>query len=791
LLKPVPSNSEDGICRAYGRSSLFLSIRHHNIARYLFIILTFSGLLSTGWFGIPLAPRYFLDSSTDIVAGLFTLFSALGAIWGMMAYREFTRSIETVMEARMAARKLDPMIGDYEYRSYNPITKNYDEGFVPSGPIDFWDKETQVPSWMDKGKYWHVLLSLDARTKDVQLRIVKDDELSFKQGRRSVAITSRERVETQMRGARRHRYVVKVPQWLVMNTERKRFVEQRQVVDENLSALVSDLNRRIVEATDEVADWERLRIRYPWKIMNIGLYLNKSLPLRIVYRQVIRNFPGAKKRVLDETNANLANIRDDPLVASMLELASAKGIPPSRIEMLKLLILFLKNAYTKLGLGEGASEYHSFHHSLEVSYMALHMLPREIDDFVFTPKDVELILVAGLLHDYDPEQATNASEKNMQKGPSVVRTIDEVERSRIIDAYFTMSREEFADYFREYKSAFSPATEFATTHPEYVKIEWSPIDTAMVQALIWRTDFPFPKQKLAQDMFAKLLAQLTSRGMDADKVSLMAETLWLADLAVTYMGSDPVRAWERVTNLYDELNLPKLEAVPRTDAFFGDFAENTLFNRLISTKYFPFIFRQRWKLIYDFFHEGNPSTQLNRTIATARKMYAAVNLEIGMRKGEMLRTMAVENWSEYFIGIGRDQGEVFESKSKFAELDPQNASAFWGDTERLLPSIIDRTIDNVFLVLPEHAAPVSAEARASFRAMLTVLSRKLVRGGTFRILTDIEAGTPVFDQLIDIVGQSNFERVAIGGRSYFPTGWHDPEFKKGRDSQVIAVAPKQ
>jgi tRNA G46 methylase TrmB len=752
--------------------------------------MTFAGLLSTGWFGIPLAPRYFIDNSTDIIAGLFTLFSALGTIWGIMAYREFTRSIDTVIEARMAARKLDPMIGDYEYRSYNPITRNYDEGFVPSGPIDFWDKETQVPSWMDKGKYWHFFLSLDARSKDVSLRVVKDDDLPFKVGRRSAAVTSRERVESPGSRARRHRYIVKIPQWLVMNTERKRFADNQQVEDEELSALISDLNRRIVDASDEVADWERLRVRYPWKIMNIGLYLNKSLPLRIVYRQVIRNFPGAKKRGLDETNSNLANARDDQLIASVLELAVARGVPQNRMEMIEILVLFLKNAYTRLGLGEGASEYHSFHHSLEVSYMALHMLPREIDNFAFGPKEVEIMLVAGLLHDYDPEQATNASGKDIQKGPSVVRTIDEVERSRIIDAYFTMGRDEFANYFREYKSAFSPATEFATTHPEYVKIEWSPIDTAMVEALIWRTDFPFPKQKLAQDMFAKLLAQLTSRGMDADKVSLMAETLWLADLAVTYMGSDPVRAWDRVTNLYDELNLPKLEAVPRTDAFFGDFAENVLFNRLINTRYFPLIFRQRWKLIYDFFHEGNPSTQLNRTISTARKMYAAVNLEIGLRRGEMLRTMAVDNWSEYFIGIGRDQNEVFNAKSKFAELDPQNASAFWGDTERLLPSIIDRTIDNFFMVLPEHSAPNSSEGWVPFRAMLSVLARKLVRGGTVRILTDAESNGPIFNELIKNAEQNNFAYVEHASRSYFPVGWRDPDFKEGRKAHVITLSLK-
>ncbi|HKU48768.1 MAG TPA: hypothetical protein VJP79_02355, partial [Nitrososphaera sp.] len=203
-------NSEGGYRGICGCSSLFFSIQNHNAARYLFITLTFAGLLSTGWFGIPLAPRYFLNSSTDIIAELFTLFSALGTIWGIMAYREFTRSIETVIEARMAARKLDPMVGDYEYRSYNPITKKYDEGFVPSGPIDFWDKETQVPEWMDKGKYWHVLLSLEARSKDVKLQVVKDKDLPFDSGPRNVAVTIRERIVSEEKRVRRQ-YIVKIP----------------------------------------------------------------------------------------------------------------------------------------------------------------------------------------------------------------------------------------------------------------------------------------------------------------------------------------------------------------------------------------------------------------------------------------------------------------------------------------------------------------------------------------------------------------------------------------------------
>ena len=743
-------------------------------------------MLSTGWFGIPLIPQYLISYEVDILAGIFTLFSSLGTIWGVMAYREFTKSMEIVIEARMAARKLDSMVGEYEYKSYNPITKEYEAGFVPSGPVDFWDKETQVPAWMDKGKYWHILLSLKAGNREVKLSVVKDSDLPFYTGTRNVAVTARKTISVDKR-SRRRVYTVKIPQWLVMSTERKRFADVTS--EEQLGELVADLNKKIVAASDEVAEWERQRIRYPWKGMTFGVYLNKSLPLRIVYRQVLRVFPGAKKRTIDETNANLANAKDEEIIVSLLELATEKGIPENRINMLRLLLRFLKNAYSRLGLGEGASEYHSFHHSLEVSYMALHMIPKQFKNVQFGWKDYELTLVAGLLHDYDPVQPLVSG--GGPKGPNVNRTMQELSRNRIVDAYFTMDRDEFENYFREFKTALSPPTEFATTHPEYMKTDWSPVESLMVESLIWRTDFPFFKQKIAQEMFAKTLDELAARGENIKKVDLLAEILWLADLAVTYMSSDPVRAWDRVTNLYDELNLPKLEAVPRTDAFFTDFSENETFTQIINMKHFPYIFRQRWSLIYQFFHEGNPSTQLNRTIATARRMYAKVNVEIGMRRGEMLQAMAIENYFEYFIGIGKDQNEVFNAKTRFAELDPQNASAFWGDTEKLLPAISDRSIDNFFIVLPENYVPITTiGGKSSFRAMLAIISKKLVHGGRLRILTDLEEDNQLFTDLLSSAGEASFQPTSNIGKRYFPSDWRDPEFRLNSKPQIVVFMSK-
>jgi hypothetical protein len=418
------------------------------------------------------------------------------------------------------------------------------------------------------------------------------------------------------------------------------------------------------------------------------------------------------------------------------------------------------------------------------------MIPKEFQEVRFGSKDYELTLVAALLHDYDPVQP-HVSSGSGPKGPSVNRTMQELSKNRILDAYFTMDKDEFEDYFREFKTALSPPTEFATTHPEYVKTDWSPVESLIVESLIWRTDFPFFKQELAQEMFAQRLDELAGKGENVKKVKLLAEILWLADLAVTYMGSDPVRAWDRVTNLYDELNLPKLEAVPRTDAFFTDFSENETFKQIITMKHFPYIFRQRWGLIYQFFHEGNPSTQLNRTITTARRMYAKVNIELGLRHGEMLQAMAVDNYFEYFIGIGKDQDGVFKAKARLAELDPQNASVFWGDTEKLLPAISDRSIDNFFMVLPEQYAPITAiEGKSSFRAMLAIISKKLVHGGRVRILTDLERDSKLFKEMVLTANEAGFQPVSNVGKTYFPNDWRDQEFHPNRKPQIVVFALK-
>lgn len=763
------------------------SLYYNDLARWLFITLTFSGLLATGWFGIPLTPTYFTTNQVDIVAAILTLMSALGTIWGAMGYRELTRSAERVLSANYKAKQLDPQIGDYQYRSFNPETKQYETGYLPLGPIDFWDKETKAPSWLDKGKYWHILLGLQSKNRDIIIQVVRDSELPFSSGRRNVAVTIKERIAslTSQRSKRRYfRYRVKIPQWLVMNTERSRYIDPREfqsLEGQEIRAKITDLNKALVSAAEEVIEREKPRIKYPYLITTLGIYLNKSLPLRIIYDEVGRYFPRSKKNFINDINKNLANAKNEELIAAIIQVASDRGILPNNIRKIRTLINFLANAYDNQGLGEGSTEYHNFHHSLEVSYMVLQMLPRDFHGFVFTEKDYEFILVSALLHDYDPVQSTfvttatndNRAPPVSVKGPKVSRTINELKKSRIHEAYFMLNPSEFEEYFRDRSHTPKTPAEFSTTHPEYLRSAAyeRTKESLLVESLIWHTDFPYSTSQQAHKAFSSTLKDLSAEGYNSDKISLLAEILWLADLSVTYMSSDPIRAWDRVTSLYDELYLPKLEAVSRTDAFFADFAETRLFKELLGSKTFPDVFRQRWNLVYQFFHEGNPSTQLNRTIADAKKLFLKVNVQLAMMNGQMLEQVAIDHWAEYFIGVSDDQQEVLRAKNRFAMLDPPNASAFWGSTPKLIPNVIDKVIDNFIIVLPKNALDQIEDSNhiTSFKALLSIMKPKLRDEGTIQILTNTKEYTEHQSEIMFLLRDCGFDMITDEKyKVYFP-----------------------
>ena len=754
------------------------SLFYNDIARWFFLFLFFGAMFSSYLFGIQLALNYAVDDKFDFVYFVLTLFSGLGTIWGVMAHREFTKSSEKVNNTRALAYQINPQIGKYEYKSYNPETHEFEDGFIPFGPIDFWDPATYAPDWVDKGKYWHVLLALQVPNKELILQVVKDDDLINTKDR-NVATTQKESIRfpwDQDGSIKRFRYRVKIPQWAVMRADYQgtKSNNQEGIIT---NREIGKLNRNIVLLVDEIIEREKFRIKYPWKIIGLWVYFYKSLPIKIIYNEILEKLPGFHKSIVKEANETLADIREDRLVMAIMDVAKNKGISDAKIEKISTLIKFLDGVYSDIGLGEGSTEYHNFHHSLEVSYMALKMLPNAISNYRFSVDDIEIILVSALLHDYDPLQFTYNGDSSRAEtngyptsgpsvrssvGPRVQRTIETIQRYQIHDAYFKLDQPDLERIFKNFSFKFRNQPDMQTLTASIEKSDKSLI----VEALIWRTDFPYFKQETAQKNFKLLLSKLESKGYDIGKINLLAEVVWLSDLSVTYMGSDPIRAWNRVTNLYDELFLPKLEAVSRTDSYFSDFADTHLFQELIKMRSFPIVFKNRWNSIYQFFHEGNPSTILIRTIINARKSFLKINMLIGYFKGELIYRMANDVWSEFFIGIGEDQNEISYAKSKFTELEPLNASVFWGNPTKLLPNIPDGSIDSFIVNLVSSRQEILAN-KESFTSIIGTINKKLTNSGTLQLIMDLSKESEVFNFIYNEILSKDFMDCSEDIKSFF------------------------
>ena len=69
------------------------NLSHYDYAAYFFIALSFASMISTGIFAIPLLSDLFLnekfDWNKDWTNLLFSITSALGCVWGLMAHTQF------------------------------------------------------------------------------------------------------------------------------------------------------------------------------------------------------------------------------------------------------------------------------------------------------------------------------------------------------------------------------------------------------------------------------------------------------------------------------------------------------------------------------------------------------------------------------------------------------------------------------------------------------------------------------------------------------------------------------
>jgi len=321
---------------------------------------------------------------------LFALFSLLNCIWGLMAYNQFDKLIKLVKKTKSLSNKLDPMIGDYKYNTFNPETKELEEGYTYYGNVDFWDSDNDVPQWMDKAKYWKIFIELQRLNKNTILQISKDKNPYLSSGKKILAVTIKESerslaIKEKKRSKAKYRVIL--PQWIVLNTEYKKFNSNFQSEINNITNTIAEVNKNIPNLIDEIINREKIIITRPWNLLiSLVTYLNISLPISIIYSKIKSLTPGAKNRRIQYINDNLSGVSINVLIDAIILKARKIGIDEKSCSKLLSLIKFLKNEYEKVGLGEGASEYHNLHHSLEVVYMSLNMLLKEIHGYNFEKK---------------------------------------------------------------------------------------------------------------------------------------------------------------------------------------------------------------------------------------------------------------------------------------------------------------------------------------------------------------------------------------------------------------------
>lgn len=743
------------------------NLSHYDYAKFFFLTLSFISMISAGVFAIPLVSDFFLkndfDWNRDWTSVLFSITSTLGCIWGLMAQAQFDAVTKLVRNTWHLCSKLDPIIGEYEYKTLNPETNQLEDGYVYHGLVDFWDRDNEVPHWLDKGKYWKIFLELQKINKKVKLEVTKDANLPFDQGKSNLVVILKEfnhadTIVKQKNYSSNTKIVavkIVIPQWLVINTEYKRFNIFSRSEISNITSIISEVNKNIPKIIDEIIFKEKPVLKHSGSVItSISVYLNKSLPLRIIYNKTKEILPGAKKRQIQNTDENLSRVSLDYLIESILLKAKTVGIKELSLAKLYSLSQFLKKEYDKLGLGEGSSEYHNLHHSLEVAYMSLNMLPREIHGYTISSRDYEIMLVAALLHDYDPVQGTTHPNSKFYRIPTVASTVSEVKRKKIHDAYFSLTSDEFIKFFRKHGSPLLPAIDYATTHPDMLKGTDDKIESKIVEALIWRTDYPYDEN--AQNNFNLLLKEIDNQEFSVEKINLIAEILSLSDLSVTYLSSDPLLAWDRVVKLYEELDFPLVEAVSRTDRFLSLFSEGSLFKDIISRKNFPEVFRQKWNNVYQFFHEGNPSNKINNLILDAKTKYQKVNIDMDTDSCDLLINIAIQKKEEFFIGLVKEKDEIINTQSKLSGLQIDNLEILPGSADNILPFIKDKFIDNFILTIFSDSSVKIIKKEKILRNLLHSYNSKLSYEGTIQIIVEKEKD---IEKIITLIPNHDFKII--------------------------------
>jgi len=171
--------------------------------------------------------------------------------------------------------------------------------------------------------------------------------------------------------------------------------------------------------------------------------------------------------------------------------------------------------------------------------------------------------------------------------------------------------------------------------------------------------------------------------------------------------------------------------------------------------------------VYQFFHEGNPSTLLIRTILNARKSFLKINILFGYFTGKIIYKMANDTWAEFFIGIGEDQNEIYYAKSKFLDLETQNAFVFWGNPAKLLPNIPNNSVDNFIIYVPRSMNFRQLSDASYIGSLINTIDSKLNSNGTLQMVTDIPRDSELYNNVYKQVIANGFVDCPPDTKPYF------------------------
>ena len=106
------------------------------------------------------------------------------------------------------------------------------------------------------------------------------------------------------------------------------------------------------------------------------------------------------------------------------------------------------------------------------------------------------------------------------------------------------------------------------------------------------------------------------------------------------------------------------------------------------------------------------------------------------------------------------------AKSKITELEPQNASVFWGNPVKLLPSIPDHSVDNFIINMPKSSGLEILTNTTSFSSLISTIGAKMINTGTLQILTDIPKGSDLFNTIYQEILSKGFIDCSEVSNSY-------------------------